>query len=177
MCVCVCCICTCISCSVCMHMYRLLCECCICTCIGCCVCMHMYRLLCECCICTYIGCCVCMHMHRLLCVCCICTYIGCCVCMHTGVHACLLICMCKSQVDVGLFLHHSLLYFLRQGLSLNLGSLIWLGWMASEPWGYPCLCFTGAGVSETHSCMIDRHANSDPYVCEASTLQTLDTFF
>lgn len=50
---------------------------------------------------------------------------------------------------LGVFLHCSPLQILRQGFSLNMGSLIELGWLTSEFSGFFLLCFSSAETANT----------------------------
>lgn len=61
-------------------------------------------------------------------------------CVHIRtIYVCEHACVWRPQVDTGFFLHYPSPYVLRQGLSLNLSSLIWLNGRIASPWDPPVL--------------------------------------
>ena len=64
------------------------------------------------------------------------------------------VCMCvrecgAQQLTTGVFLHCSPLQILRQGFSLNLETLMELGWLASEFSGFFLLCLSSVETANT----------------------------
>lgn len=87
------------------------------------------------------GCVHCIQVYVSV-ICDVCMFMGLCAHVCTSVHVCVCMFMWRLEVNVfylSLIAFH--LYFLRQHLSLNLSSMIHLGYMASELHRSTCFCF------------------------------------
>ena len=56
------------------------------------------------------------------------------------------VCVCVCKPSLGVIPQELFTLFFRQDLSLTSGSLVLLGWLASEPQGSTHLCFLSAGL-------------------------------
>lgn len=126
---------------------------------GLCACIY----ICGVYLCTYTGLCVCIYIYSVY----FCLYTGLCVWTHA----------CRAlKLTLGFFLNCSLLYWQRQGLSMNLESPITSSLASQLATRIHCLCLSGAGLQNAAMpawlSQGSGDLNSSPHACKASTLST-----
>lgn len=107
------------------------------------VCVHVCVFTCAC-VFTCVFTCVCLHVCIHVCVhlCGICSHVFTCACSRVCVRVCVFVCACvfvyvlmcahncarmrRPVINVDIFLHHPPPYIVKQSLSLDASSAVWL---------------------------------------------------